>query len=221
MKLRKLLTAAAAVAFSFATAQLSHADGIVLTPPDGSAGAIVGTVYINVPDPGNAADLANFASGLDHASFNPSAIDYNSNVSGYTVASFLNNPTFFGATAGFNPNGSADNIGIEFTGSTFLNAGNNSFVVPHDDGLTLTISGVTVLFAPGPTSPEDTPFNVTVATSGYYTFDLHYTECCGAPAVLGFEVNGANVATPEPGSIALLGTGLLGLAGTIRRKFKA
>jgi hypothetical protein len=34
-----------------------------------------------------------------------------------------------------------------------------------------------------------------------------------------FEVNGTAVATPEPSSIALLGTGLLALAGAARRKF--
>jgi hypothetical protein len=36
-----------------------------------------------------------------------------------------------------------------------------------------------------------------------------------------FEVNGTPAATPEPSTIALFGTGLLGLAGVARRKFHA
>jgi hypothetical protein len=95
-----------------------------------------------------------------------------------------------------------------------LNAGDNSFVVPHDDGLTLFINGIgLVVDHPGPTSPVSTPFIVTAATAGLFDFTLQYGECCGPPAVLGLDINGQAVGnpTPEPISLALLGIGLGGL----------
>ena len=108
-----------------------------------------------------------------------------------------------------------------FTGSTFLNAGNNSFVVPHDDGLQLSIDGIgLVVDQPGPTSPVDTPFNVVAPSAGFYNFTLSYGETAGGPAVLRFDVNGgpAGGGVPEPAAWAMMlaGFGLVG-AGMRRR----
>jgi len=50
--------------------------------------------------------------------------------------------------------------------------------------------------------------------AGLYSFTLNYCECCGAPAVLVTNLG----SVPEPGRLALLGSGLRGLAGVARRK---
>ncbi len=110
-----------------------------------------------------------------------------------------------------------------FTGSTFLHAGVNSFVVPHDDGLQLNIDGIgLVVDEPGPTAEVDTPFDVTAPADGLYNFQLSYGECCGGPAVIRFDVNGSPAGggggVPEPSNWAMMigGFGLVG--GAMRRR---
>lgn len=137
-----------------------------------------------------------------------------------TIGDFLNNPA--GLSAGVAGH-VLDNTYFLFTGSTYLHAGDNTFVVPHDDGVQLDIAGFgRVIDQPGPTAAVDSPFTVTATTAGLYSFTLAYGECCGGPAVLGFTVNDAPVGgTPEPGTWALMLAGF-GLVGTsLRRRVKA
>jgi hypothetical protein len=187
-----------------------------------SHAVILGEIWQNVPASGNDASIV--PAGSPDAKFNPSAISYDSRVTGYTPALFLNSPTFFDISGSFNPNATLNNSFIRFTGATFLNAGVNSFIVPHDDGLVLTLDGGigTVLSQPGPTAPIFTPFNITAPSDGLYNFVLTYGECCGPPAVLAWTVNGAPVGggeVPEPATMLLIGSGLVGLWG-FRKKFK-
>lgn len=179
-------------------------------------------VYQGIPNAGDASSPLNWASTLASASFTigSGGINFQSPPSAYTTAGFLNNPTFSNQVNGFDPNGSADNLELVITGSLYLNAGSNSFTVGHDDGVVLNIVGFgNVLDAPGPTGFSTSPFNVTAASAGMYDFTLQYAECCTAPADLLFTVNDAPIGvTPEPSSFILLGSGLLGVAGLVRRR---
>jgi len=196
------------LAAMLASASISHADISV-------------TVFEGVPHPDDASNPANFSSALPNAQLTSGAINFDSDITGYSVAQFLNNPTFSNPQNGFNSGDTADNIGLLLTGSLFLNAGHNSFVVEHDDGVTLDINGIgQVVNAPGPTAPDSTPFDVDAPSAGNYDFTLQYTECCGPPAVLVWDINNSPVTVGTPDAAAtmpLLGMGMLGLAAFARR----
>jgi hypothetical protein len=104
---------------------------------------------------------------------------------------------------------------LKITGTAFFTNG-QSFTVAHDDGLTITVGGSTILSDGGPTSPVTTPYTYSGPT-GNQSFEIDYGECCGAPAVLETTLVPARV--PEPASIFLLGTLLCGVGTMVRRKF--
>jgi hypothetical protein len=184
----------------------------------GQAQVTGGKVWIN--DFSNDASACTVCAGAPTTTFTTSAINHNSQITSYTIGGFLNDP----AGANFSNPAAAplqlNNTHIELVGTVGLLSGNNSFVVEHDDGLTLLITGIgMVVNQPGPTSPVSTPFNVfNPGAAGNFAFVLEYNECCGPPAELVWQINGVTVGgVPEPSTWAMMLLGFAGLGFAFRQ----
>jgi hypothetical protein len=105
-----------------------------------------------------------------------------------------------------------------FTGSEALTTG-VTYEITHDDGMILYLNNgsgwFTAINAPGATASEISDFMV--PTTGTYSYELIYAEVNGGPAVLTSDNFGV---TPEPSTLVLLGTGLLGMAFALFRRNK-
>ncbi len=129
-------------------------------------------------------------------------------VNGTTVANFNTEAAFLASS------GSASSYayGSYYTFDLGVLSAGTILTVTHDDGISL-FQGSTRIGSSvsGPTSQVTDVIDLT--SSGDTV--LRYARENGTPSVL--EVSATSV-TPEPSSIALLGTGLLGVAGTLRKR---
>lgn len=176
-----------------------------------------GSVWQNATSYPNSLPATTAGLGAPSATFNVDSVNFNSNGSAdYTIGSFLtsegstvsNKSASFAGLAG----NTLNNTVFEFTGYTNLVAG-QTYSVTHDDGAILYINGVAVINAGAPTSAEVSSF--VASATGTFSVDLLYAEVNGAPAVL---TSNLVATTPEPNSFILLGSGLIGVAGLVRRR---
>lgn len=196
--------------------------------------AVTGYVVENESNDLNTLPDAYATTGNKTAEFSTDSIDFetaggpgNNTAAGSdspstTIGEFvaLTDATFSNPRNGFSTSDLVENTDWVFSGSTYLRAGDNSFVVGHDDGVLLSfpVLGGLIVNAPEDTGLDETPFNVSAPNAGLYAFQLDYHENNSGPADIVFTINGAPVGAPEPATLALVGAGLVGLGAARRRR---
>jgi len=100
-----------------------------------------------------------------------------------------------------------------------------SFTIASDDMAFAYVGGTIVCDDGGVHGITPVGCSTQVLTPGDYSINVFFTDINQVQSALEFAIDTTNVTssgppstTPEPGTITLLGTGLLGLAGFVRRK---
>jgi PEP-CTERM motif len=199
---------------------LSCVSALLAIAPLAHADTVSGSVYVGGT---TGAIPATLPPGAPSATFLLGSVGnpFNMSTANYTISGFLTSGgDSLLYTSGAGVGGTTlDNTLFVFSGFIDLAPGNYS--VTHDDGVIVTVGGVTEIDAPNPTSQEHSTFHVSTDT-GLVPFEIEYAEVDGAPAIL--QASGGSFGTfgitptPEPSSFVLLGSGLLAAAGMIRRR---
>jgi fibro-slime domain-containing protein len=117
-------------------------------------------------------------------------------------------------------NANAEETAI-LTGTFSLGApGSVNFSVSADDDAFVFIDGNLVEDLGGIHGIESATFSSGILSGGSHTIQIFYADQDEVAASLAFTDGGTTVTapTPEPGSLALLGTGILAIGGTLRRR---
>ncbi len=158
------------------------------------------------------ADAVISAGAVSTVALSPSADSFSFNTSNETVTipgTFTQAGTWTIGDSGFYPDGSAFNqdIPFTFTDTITVNGITQDLLFTGDDNVTPSIDFLTIN-ALGPINFGD----VTLSFAGLTA----QSENLG-PQDVTLSAN-VSAATPEPSTFALLGTGLLGAAGIVRRR---
>jgi hypothetical protein len=199
---------------------------LLAAPGTVRAASISGVAYCGISSavagstPTSATLSAGEATGKECATFSATSITFSAETSaGYSLGGFL---TGDGAAYsisylnGYTAGSGLNNTLFVFTGTASFTNG-SSFDVTHDDGTNMYVNGSLVLGVPGPTPPITTPYTYTGAT-GNYGFQFIYTEWCGGAADYITTLVPPTSPVPEPNTLMLVASGVLGLGGLVRRR---
>ena len=183
-----------------------------------------GSVYENYTNTSSTSGtIADKPGGTPAATFMTQSVNYQSQVTGYTIGAFLNNPTFL--TGASHAGDSLGKTYFYLTGVATFTPGSQQLTFKHDDGaeLLITQSGSTILdVSQGGGTVDNQPILPPITfNSNPYTITIAYTENNIPPGDLIFQGSFAPAAAPEPATLTMAGIGLAVLgAYKLRRRMR-